>query len=523
VKKSLPILFLILFSACKDDQEGNFETSNMSMPEKLEMACSDDYLAEFIPEESDRDFLIDLYTKNKFKPLWYTDTVLNQKGIELEKLARQPLRIGIPNKIKLLQKTDNYLQHELALSLAAGRTIRAAQNGFLDFEKNELKQLSPSSIDTVLRFVREFRLEKRNRLYINFKEYLPKDTAYHQLLAGLNYLLDRLPYDTTHFDVKTIKQDSIQAISVSRKALISKGYLFEKQMFDTIIYDSVLRVFQVDNGLNPDGVIGKFTAKALNESSAEKFHRVILSMEKIRNREKYPSKFILINLPEYKLRFFESDTLRSEHRVIIGTPENSTPELTSKLNKIVVYPYWSVPYSISSKEILPAVKRDVSYLTRNNYKIYRKDVLVDPYSVNWQSIRQNSFPYKVVQDPGPKNSLGILKFDFPNNYSVYFHDTPSKGLFGADIRAYSHGCMRTHKPIDLAKKILEYDSIPRKRNEVLPDTLDSLLARQNNYEIRLLDRIPIFIIYQTVAAEGNALITYPDIYGRDEKYLKVLL
>jgi murein L,D-transpeptidase YcbB/YkuD len=188
----------------------------------------------------------------------------------------------------------------------------------------------------------------------------------------------------------------------------------------------------------------------------------------------------------------------------------------------VVYPYWNVPYSISSKEILPSLKYNSGYLEKHDYKIYKKGEEVDPSTVNWKSIRQNAFPYKVVQQPGPGNALGLIKFDFYNEHSVYFHDTPSKGLFGADVRAYSHGCMRTQYPITLAKAILDRDKLPRKENEVTADTLDSLLARANHIEVRLIDPIPIYVDYVTVARNDLKMVTYLDIYGRDEEYLKIL-
>ena len=116
-----------------------------------------------------------------------------------------------------------------------------------------------------------------------------------------------------------------------------------------------------------------------------------------------------------------------------------------------------------------------------------------------------------------------MTFNFPNSHSVYFHDTPSKSLFSADVRAYSHGCMRTQYPIDLATRILERDVVGQKTNSVvIPDSLDSIMSRGRNYAIKLLDPIPIFIEYVSVARVGEQMITHIDIYGRDEEYLKIM-
>ena len=164
-----------------------------------------------------------------------------------------------------------------------------------------------------------------------------------------------------------------------------------------------------------------------------------------------------------------------------------------------------------------------SYFERHRYKIYKKGEEVDPLTVDWTGIGEKSFPFKVVQNPGRSNSLGIIKFVFPNSHSVYFHDTPSKSLFSTDVRAYSHGCMRTQNPVDLARRILERDVRGRRQNDVvIPDSLDSIMSRGENYAISLLDPIPIFVEYISVARVGDQTITYIDIYGRDEEYLTIM-
>lgn len=333
--------------------------------------------------------------------------------------------------------------------------------------------------------------------------------------------MDSYPLDTTTFDIKSIKYDTLEAKTKSQEALISKGYLTSGSL-DSAAYIDALTQFQLDNGLKPDGVIGKYTSKALNESTHHKLERILLSMDKIRTRAERPNKYIWINIPEYKLRFYENDNLISDHNIVTGTTSNQTPELVSKLRKIVVYPYWNVPYSISSKELLPAVKRNTAYLEEHNYKVFKNEEEVDPYSVSWSSIRQNAFPFKIRQEPGPGNALGLIKFVFNNAFSVYFHDTPSKSLFNVDVRAYSHGCMRTQNPVDLAKAILERDKRGRRFNRTIPDSLDNLLGRKENYDIKILDPVPIFIEYQTVTRFNDKMITYIDIYGRDEEYLKIL-
>lgn len=518
----LLLLTLILVS-CGDNPEEEvippFENQNISVEEKMKIAVSEAYLKQIGFPDSTINFLEKYYEKRNYQPRWINDSTLTEQGKELKNTLNNPYMIGIPSGRLLHISTENYIQDELNLTVGLAQAVYDLQHGLINYEDKKLKKrhfVQPSDLDQLTQFETDEDIRKQ------FIQYGPKDSTYEVLALGLLDFVDHFPVDTHTFDIKSIKDDSLFTMEKTRKALVSKGYLKEG-VKDSVKIAEGLSLFQMHNGLKPDGVVGKYTSKALNESSAHKVDRIILSMDKIRTRAPRPEKYVYINIPEYMLRFYINDSLKSEHNIVVGKYENQTPELESKMKKIVVYPYWSVPYSISSKEILPAVKRNVNYLAKNNYKIYKNGNEVDPTTVNWRGIGQNSFPYKVIQDPGPKNSLGVLKFDFNNAHSVYFHDTPAKALFGVDVRAYSHGCMRTQNPVDLAKAILERDERGIKVNEMVPDSLDSLLARGNNYEIKLLDPIPIFVEYQTVTRnKKNEMIVYVDVYGRDEEYIKIL-
>jgi murein L,D-transpeptidase YcbB/YkuD len=127
------------------------------------------------------------------------------------------------------------------------------------------------------------------------------------------------------------------------------------------------------------------------------------------------------------------------------------------------------------------------------------------------------------QEFGPENCLGILKFDFHNHYGVYIHDTPSKNLFNKEIRAFSHGCMRCDRPIELAKLILENDSIGKKGNKFTPTSLDSLIELKKNFFVPIKYPVPLFVEYKTVTVIDSILKFYLDIYGRDEKYIRLMV
>ena len=205
------------------------------------------------------------------------------------------------------------------------------------------------------------------------------------------------------------------------------------------------------------------------------------------------------------------------HRIIVGKIEHPTPELVSKIYQIVSLPYWRVPSSIAKKEILPALKHNSGYLQKEHMRIYgagKKEI--NPQNVKWKKIKNNTFPYLIEQDPGPWNSLGLIKFEFTNQFSVYVHDTPSRHLFAQNFRSFSHGCMRADDPIKLGKLMLTYDKRGDKINKVSGDSLQVLIDQKIHQRIPLLQHIPIFITYQTVTSDKNGLYFYLDLYEREQ-------
>ncbi len=516
------VFFSLILIGCSDSvnslEEKPFEQQAISAQEKIKLALAPEYLEKLGISSEDQSYLSDVYQQRNHKPFWINDSMLTDLGFKLKEVFKQPEQLGVPSKRHIYPKSSNFVQDEIANTLIFAQVVNDLKKGVINFEtkkKNPVDKISSTQLDSLVQ------LDASSDLRPQFLQYSVQDSNYSVLGKGLIHLMDAYPMDSTTFKVRSIKFDSTESVILATKALISKGYL--KVDNDTAAMFVALKEFQIQNGLKPDGVIGRYTSIALNESTTHRRDRIILAMDKIRSREDRPAKYIRINIPEYKLRFYINDSLKSDHNIVVGRTENETPELTSKLSRIVAYPYWNVPYSISSKEILPAAKMNPSYFERHRYKIYKKGEEVDPLTIDWRNIGETSFPFKVVQDPGRSNSLGIIKFVFPNSHSVYFHDTPSKSLFSADVRAYSHGCMRTQNPVDLATRILERDVRGRKVNDVvIPDSLDSIMSRGENYAIRLLDPIPIYVEYVTVARVGNQMVTHIDIYGRDEEYLKIM-
>jgi hypothetical protein len=518
MKKVLIGFILLFISSCsnstKKSQQSFLKDENLSEKTKLELILDAHYLKKLKLNDQEISWLKNTYLKSNFKRFFATDSCLKNRAFDLQCELNRSIWYGIP-KIRINQNKNLHpLEKEVLLMLNFGRVISDLNRGFFDFQTKKLKQ------DLSTDFVPTYFLKQTDTISFTklFQKQGPADTNYRFLAFNLyNYAKNHI-VDTTEFSI-SIKDKPQRIFEGAKKSLLSKGWINEKM--DSVEIIQNLKLFQLENGLTSDGKLGENTIYALNESTYEKLLRASLALDRYRSMNEKPKKYVRINIPEFKLYFYADDTLRNIHRIIVGKQTNPTPQLESKISRIVCHPYWKVPQSIANKEILPAQKANRNYLTKNHYKIYKSGNLeVDPLTVNWRN--RSSMPYTVIQQPGSFNSLGIIKFEFNNSFSVYVHDTPNKKLFNTVFRSYSHGCMRCENPIDLAKSILTFDSIPRKVNTYRADTLDSLLAKPENLSIPLIESIPIFVVYETVVAEKGSLIFHLDLYRREEELIKVL-
>jgi L,D-transpeptidase YcbB len=498
----------LLINGCSSNDDNQLSDRKLSFSEKLETFLNEENRKLYAINEQEAEFLKLFYEKHDNKSIWLKNDSLSVEGIKLKELLNVPESFGIPRKrlnaTKLMDSIP-FLE-ELSLNLKLAQLKCDLKYGFIDSSKNYFKERNflIFSKDSVLNAL------KNNTLHTDIIQWGIQDTNYVKLANALYSFIKSYPLNTENVEIPAFKKDSVLCLSQSEKSLHLNGYLK-----DSISFIDALKTFQRHNGLKPDGVIGDFTVRVLQKSNYQRVLRACLAMEKWRWKEKFPKHHIYVNIPEFKLRYYHNDTLKSEHNIVVGTYANQTPEFCSKLYAIVAFPYWNVPYSISSKEILPALKKNPNYLTKNKMRIFRKKEEVDPTGIDWKKIKENSFPYSVRQDPGPHNSLGIIKFEFNNPYGVYVHDTPSKSLFKTTIRSYSHGCVRCESPVDLGRIILENDE-----NKFTADSLDSILKRENHFPIRLKKYIPICFDYISVNANKEGEIIFmKDIYGRDAAYV----
>lgn len=224
-----------------------------------------------------------------------------------------------------------------------------------------------------------------------------------------------------------------------------------------------------------------------------------------------PPWYIYVNIPSFMLRVMEGDSVMFESRIIVGNARTPTPELSSKVERLVTYPYWHVPSKITRSEYLPQIQRDRSFLIRNNFELLdRKGNVVHPDSLEWSLFSRDYFPYALRQREGGENALGLIKFLFDNPYAVFLHDTNAQGLFRSEMRALSHGCIRVERAEALAHYLLTGRTTAKS-----PELRRHLRERSRHY-LDLPRPVPLFIRYFTAEAFPDALHVYPDIYSRKE-------
>jgi murein L,D-transpeptidase YcbB/YkuD len=288
---------------------------------------------------------------------------------------------------------------------------------------------------------------------------------------------------------------------------------------DTTLLKAGITAFQKAFNLYPDGIAGKKTRQMLNRSLHDWEVQVALNLDRWRKLpDTLPQRYIMVNVPAFELEVMDSGAVALESRVIVGAPKTRTPLLNSRMANFVMFPYWRVPYSIVFKEMLPAIRKDINYLASKNLEVIDKDGnAVDPYTIDWTQLHRGHFPYVLRQMDGEDNSLGIMKFNFVNKYSVYLHDTNNRSLFRNSFRALSHGCVRVQQWDSLAMYLIKDDTSYK---NTIRDSVRTWLALQEKKQVVLPHRIPIYIRYFTASAQQNRLLFYDDIYGEDDTLRK---
>lgn len=303
------------------------------------------------------------------------------------------------------------------------------------------------------------------------------------------------------------------------RLIAGHNYTEDLQVSESTNIINAIKDLQCRHNLKEDGIIGSLTYKVLQQTKQDYIRQIEMNMERWRYHSlPQEHKWVWINIPKYELTVFEEDTLVMRSRVIVGAFKTPTPLLVSTIRYFIIYPYWTVPHSIATKEILPKLKRDTSYLNRENFEVLDRNKNIIHTAINWKKYNEKYFPFYLRQRIGEDNSLGVLKFNFNNKYGVYLHDTNNHKLFNKDMRAVSHGCIRLEKHIDFAKFLIRDDSLRYPSDSLMFD-----LFKEEQKYVYLKRPIPIYTNYFTVELyENDQLFYFIDVYKRDEKMWKEL-
>ncbi len=294
--------------------------------------------------------------------------------------------------------------------------------------------------------------------------------------------------------------DSSPVIAAIRKRLFVSGELSgdtTSEVYDMLLADAIIH-FQETHGLTPDGIIGGAVVSALNVPIREWIEQIIVNMERCRwLPNQTDEKYIVVNIPDFKLFAYEKDSISFSCKVVVGTETNKTAIFRGDAKYVVFNPYWNIPESIIRKEILPAMSKDRNYLEKHD--------------MEWND-------GKVRQLPGEQNALGKVKFLFPNVFNIYLHDTPSKSLFNKEKRTFSHGCIRVSEPRKLAFFLLKdetgWDEAAVDKNMEYGPEKYVVLSRP----------VPVYVVYFTAFVDDADRLNFrKDIYVRDQPLADMIL
>ena len=300
-----------------------------------------------------------------------------------------------------------------------------------------------------------------------------------------------------------------------RKRLSKMGYPVSQtnlRLFDEQL-DASVKKFQEYHGLNPDGVFGKRSIEAINVSPKTRLVQVLVNLERMRwNNQDRGMEYVSVNQANYYAYFKSANKKVWESRVVIGLPSNQTAEFNDTMTHMVVNPTWHVPKSIAVDEYLPLIQSDPNFLVDNEMVLMVRgtDTIIDSSLIDMQAFTPDNFPFLIKQIPSNINALGLVKFMFPNKFSIYMHDTPMKDLFFRDERTFSHGCIRLQEPFEFAYSLL--------RNQVVdPESMfQEILQKEEETFINLSRNIPVYITYRTAFFDDYGQVHYrADVYGRD--------
>ncbi len=498
-----------------------------ALREKLDVAVT---AAKTAPEKSLEEVIRDFYAKRENRSLWFDQGGLNARGKTLlAVLARapehglNPASYGMPKLAERAAKADGASRSEIEHALT---------RAYLDYAGDVSSGVveNPRKVQAMFRDPK--RPDPRKLLddvakagdFAKFLENLPPDTRRYQnlkvSLAQYRAIEKKGGWPAVD-NGPTLKPGMTHArvAQVKRRLAVTGDYIDRAAPSNS--YDDALvaavKKFQARHGLAEDGNVGAETLAAMNVPVKDRIEQLVINLERRRWLGGYlGDRYIYVNIADHDLKVVDKDKTIYTARVVVGKVYHETPVFSGTLSYIELNPYWNVPHSIATKEMLPIIRRNPGYLDANDYLVLTRmgdnSSAVPSASVDWSSLSTSNFPYQLRQLPGPKNALGTTLFMFPNAHNVFIHDTPGRNIFSLEDRYFSHGCVRVEHPMKLAMLVLkDLDGTAWTEQRI-----KATLEKKDPTRIDLKQPIPVHITYLTAWADPDGTVQFrKDAYKRD--------
>lgn len=476
----------------------------------LDSLSLEKFIQENVMEDSISENMLDFYNVRNFEFAWFDSKGLTEQALGFRSLYK--FNTDSINK-QLDNKLDGLLQRESTIDPKDPSIVKIElqlTKRFVEYSLSTFQETNPNH----KHFETFVPIKKQPVLFLAdsiLSEKNKEDKAYAFINPYYHGLKDQLEkfmaiqkkggwVEIPETKTKWVLGKEYPEMQLLKKRLAATGELAVIDTTDqfTPELQEAIKKFQSSEGITADGKLSAALMQNLNVPVIGRIQQLIINMERMRWMPlKKEGKLILVNIPEFMLHVSEGDKHVIHMAVVVGKEGHNTTMFSDDLTTIVFSPYWNVPPSIVKKEILPAIEKNRNYLAKNHMEIVR-------YSDGLPEIRQL---------PGGNNSLGHVKFLFPNSFNIYFHDTPAKSLFENDNRAASHGCIRLSDPVKMANYLLENSP------EWTPEKIEEAMNQTIEKWVELKHSVPVIITYYTAWVDENGQLNFRnDIYKNDAEF-----
>ncbi len=516
------LLLLFIFILCAFDPDNAIDERIRQKVENLPVfkALNKEYEIFCIPS------VREVYLRNEFNPFWSNEAKVNElidiiKNCEAEGLHPEDYHLSDILEIKQVNSNETRANLDIICTdafllycshLLSGKTNPETIDPewhVIKTDTNPVKYMFELNSKSLQAIISSLKPKNANYALLQDRLILFRE----QSAKEVSWKIQRGPVIRPGMDDNRIPQ--IREVLLLLKDY-SEGKDMESTTYDESLKQSVIR-FQQRHGLEALGTIGDQTIEMMNIPLEERMRTIVVNLERLRwLPQEVPNYYLTVNIVNFELDVVVDNVVMRNHKVIVGKEYRKTPVFSSTMQYLVLNPTWTVPPTILTKDVLPEVRKNKSYLTQKNIFVYNKSgnkLNID--SIDWRKDNVLDFTYR--QEPGKSNALGAVKFIFPNKFNVYLHDTPSRELFDKTERAFSSGCIRVENPLELAEFLL------RDKEGFSLKELQRIVETSKTVTVILKSLPEVYLLYLTTWVDNSGLINFrKDIYNRDQRLYNAL-